>query len=254
VRVLAILAALILLITGYSFKLLHLPGADQLILSAVIITITVLLANTLYGYQHADGEENLFTYLHEKYSPAIECFLMLLLIPFVLYKIVTLLNSPMEYAGGIVLLVVIFGAGMQFIVLCWRTLQKDLEKRRPAILAAIISSALCFTLPFLGALIPFDIRVSIIVLFSSVSAWLAYYLDERKEITSLIVVMLPPLLFLGWALIKLNVIPVTTAGIFFNLPFMLVLLAGVFLCKKHSATRTYMIISLASYVFEYITV
>ena len=75
---------MILLEIGYTFKILHLPGADQLITLSVVTLIVVLMINTLYVYNNASGRGNLFTSLHERYSPGIERF-MLIQLPFIFF-------------------------------------------------------------------------------------------------------------------------------------------------------------------------
>jgi hypothetical protein len=158
-----------------------------------------------------------------------------------------------EVPSNFILLVVMFGAGIQFIAMCWRTMEKDLSKRNPFTLAATITSSVCLTLPFLGQLVPFEARVLIVVLFSAVSAWLAYAMEEEpRRLSALIMACLVPIIFIGWALIRLELIPASAHPIFFNIPVIVILTAGLLLCRKHGIMRAYMLISLGSYVFEYI--
>lgn len=251
IRVLAVVSGVILLIVAYAFKLLHMPGADQLVLLGVTLTIASLLMNTLYVYQHASGEGNLLTYLHEKYTPGIERFLLFLLFPLMIYRVVSMLLSPELYIGNLLLLIVIFGSGLQFIALNWRIMEKDLTKRNKNIFAGIIISILCFTLPLLGeAFLPLNVRVTMIVLFSAVSAWLAWQLEEEKKPLLLIMAWLVPIVFAGWGLIMTGIIPLAAAKYIFNLPLMLMMAIGLLLCRKHGAMRAYMIVSLASYILE----
>ena len=92
-----------------------------------------------------------------------------------------------------------------------------------------------------------------IMIFSITAAWLAYRMEASpKNIVSIILVALVPVIFVVWGLIKLQIIPSATGSVFFNLPVLILLGVGVFLCKKYGTMRTYMIISFASYLFEYI--
>jgi len=94
--------------------------------------------------------------------------------------------------------------------------------------------------------------VIMIVLYCAVTGWLAYKLDQTQTIFSLIFACLIPLLFLGWSFVKLGILQADAGKFIFNLPVLLLLVAGLFLCKKNDTMRTYMIVSLSSYLFEYL--
>ena len=250
--ILAIVAGILVMMAGYGFKVLQLRGADWLVLLSVIILIASFIATTIYFYRNANGEDSLLTYLHEKYTPGIERFFLILLLPLTLYKIATLFNNPANFAG-LILLVVMFGGGLQFIALNWRMMENNLEKRTPELLIILIVTFLCFLMVFLGPLINYQVRVIMIMIFSITAAWLAYRMEASpKNIGSIILVALGPVIFVVWGLITLQIIPSATGAVFFNLPVLILLGVGVFLCKKYGTMRTYMIISFASYLFEYI--
>lgn len=250
---LAVVAGIILMLIAFSFKLLHLPGADQLVLFAVTVLVISLLINSIFVYQHASGEGNLLTFLHGKYTPGIERFLLFLFFPLVVYKTVFILTGTGQFIGSIVLLVLIFAAGIQFIVLNWRVMEKHLSKRKMFTLIAVIVCSLCFLLPFLGPLLPLHVRVILITLFSPVAGWLAYTMDdESRKPISFILVGLVTLVFIGNALIQLSIIPMSSAGIFFNIPILVLMVAGVFMCRKEGTMRTFMLVSAGGYLFEYL--
>ena len=254
IRFLGVILGTIILLVAFTFKILHLPGADELVFLAVILLVTSILVNTLHVYRHASGEGNLLTYLHERSTPGIERFLLILFFPLVIYKTMTIINGiPGDFIGNIILLVLIFGAGLQFLVLNWRVMEQNLHKRNMLTLIAIIVCSLCFVLPFLGSFLPFPTRVILITLFSPIAGWLAYNMDdETKKSISLALVSIVSLVFLGLALIRLSLIPSSYSSIFFNIPILLLLVIGVFLCRKHSPMRTYMLISVGGYLMEYI--
>lgn len=250
---LAVVAGIIILLIAFSFKLLHLAGADQLVVLGVSVLIISLLVNSIDVYQHASGEENLLTYLHEKYTPGIERFLLFLFFPIVIYKTTFILTGAGQFIGSFILLIMIFTAGMQFIVLNWRVMEKDLSKRSNLTLPAIILCTLCFLLPFLGPLLPFPVRIVLIALFSPIAGWLAYRMDdETQKPVSIILASVASVVFAGWALIHLSVIPRSSAWMFFNIPILLVFVTGVFLCKKHGAMRTFTLVTVGGYLFEYL--
>ena len=241
-----------MLLVAYGFKVLHLAGADFIILIAVIVLIISLFVNTVHVYRHASGEGNLLTFLHEKYTPGIERFLLFLLIPIGIFQTISIATGHISPAVNIVLLVVMFGAGLQFIALTWRTMEKDLSKKNILTATLILISCLGLNLPFLGQLLPMEMRVLVIILFTVVSAALAYGMDEETKLLSLLLACLVPAIFLGWGLIRLNILPSSAHSIFFNLPILVVLVAGLFFCRKHGTMRAYLLISVSSYLFEYI--
>ena len=252
-RVLGFVIGTILILIGFSFKFLHLRGGDQIILLAIGLLIISLIVNSRYVYKHASGEGNLLTYLHEKYTPGIERFFLLLLFPVVIYKVLSILTVTNDFIGNLFLLIVIFGAGLQFIVLTWRVIEKNPAKRNPFILWTIIVCSLCLILPFLGPLLPLPIRIVLVALFSPVAGWLAYAMeDEPRKPVYLFLAGLVTSVFLGWALIRFSIIPESYSWIFFNIPVLLILVAGAWICKKRGTMRAFMLISVAGYLFEYI--
>jgi len=251
VRILAVIGSIIFLLIAYSFKMLHLRGADQVIIGAIGITIISLFVNTIYIHRNASRGSNLLTFLHEKYTPGIERFLLLLLIPLMAYKIFAIVTHSDSFIGNIILILVIFGAGLQFIALNWRKMESDTTKKNTFVTTMIILSAVCFTLPFLGALIPIEVRLIDIASFSIIAAWLTYKMDDSKNFLSIFIVCLIPLLFLAECMIRSGILPATATGLFFNIPLMLFLCLALFLAPRHSILRAYILISLVSYILEY---
>lgn len=251
-RVLAMTTGILAMLVGYTFKLLHLPGADGLVLFATSILIATMVINALHVYRNASGRSNLLTYLHEKYTPGIERFLLVLLIPVLVYKAVMIFQGINAPAINFILLVVIFGSGLQFIAICWRTMETNLLKNNSGTLAAIMISSVCLMLPFLGPLVPLDVRIMIIVLFNIVAGWLVYTMEkEPRKIQTLIMICLVPLVFLGWSLVRLNLVATSAHSVFFNLPILVTLTAGLWLCRKHNLMMAYMLLSLSGYLLEY---
>lgn len=252
-RVLGVICGVILLLTAFAFKLMHLPGGDQLIVLAELVLMVSLIVNTVYVYRHPSREGNLLTFLHEKYTPGIERFFLFLLIPLAIYKTILIFLGSTDFIGNFILLVVLFGAGLQFIALCWRAAEKDPVRRNALTLTATIVSFSCSTLVFLGPMLPLPMRIVMIAVYSVVSAWLSLAMEEKPvPLAARIMAVLVPVVFLGWALIRLGVIPLSAHDIFFNLPTLALLVIGLFLCRKHGPTRAYMIVSVGSYLFEYI--
>ena len=306
-RALSILA-LALMFGGITFKILHLPGASELLLSSfaamagsflsgtvsgiyfhkekkeqhacclswpapyyywqpihselcigpglmlrltgVVVSLISFLFNTLYIYEGSPNA-NLLSYLHEKHSPGIERFLLILLVPVAILRMITMPVPANAFLGTIIFVTIIYGAGLQFFALTWRLLEADAAKRNVLTFSALVLSFTCFTLVFLGEVLAFEIRLVLIMLFSIFAAWLIYRIDPPKNFFLGAVLILVPVLFTGNVLFRLNLIPEWSAGILFNVVIMLVLTAAVFISTKHEATRAFLIVSLAGYLVEY---
>lgn len=76
--------------------------------------------------------------------------------------------------------------------------------------------------------------------------------EEPQRVSSLVMACLVPVIFIGWGLIRLDLIPASSYTILFNIPVLMILIGGLVLCRKHGIMRAYMLIALGSYLFEYI--
>ncbi len=251
VRVLSLVAGALVLMLGYSFKLQHLPGGDFIIGLGVGLGVISLLFNTIYIFRNRSGEANLLTYLHEKYTPGIERFFLFMLVPTGILKMMTLSLPSNAFVGLFILIIIIYGAGLQFYALLWRSMEKDPDKRTVVILSATILSFTCFNLVFLGNLLPVGVRLILIMMFSILTAWLTYKTDEPMNFFVLSVIWIVPALFTSNALMRLHILPASWLSIVFNIVVLLILTAGIFISKKHELTRTFLILFLASYLIEY---
>jgi len=236
-RVVAIVAGVILMQVAYAFKILHLPGADQLITLGVLTLLVAMIINTQYVYNNASGKGNLFTFLHDKYSPGIERFLLIIL-PLLIFVDLKLTH-----------LIVIFIAGLQFIALMWTSMEKDVSKKNIGTLVAVIVVCACITLPMLGQLVHFNMRLLFVTTFSFAGALLVFRLEPSKSFSSYLVCIVP-IVFFMLALVKMGwmnsfsdnwpLIGMVAAAI----------LAGIIFSPKTSITRTFMILSLAGFLLE----
>jgi len=251
VRVLSIVAGTLLLLVAYTFRIMHWPGADMLVSLGVGVSLISLLFNTLYIFRSSSPNANLLSYLHEKHSPGIERFLLILLVPVAILKMITLPIPANAFLGAIIFVTIIYGAGLQFFALIWRLLEADAAKRNALNFSALVLSFTCFTLVFLGELIGVEIRLVLIMLFSILGAWVTYRIDSPKNLFLAAVLILIPVLFAGNVLLRLNLIPGLSTTIVFNIVFLFVLTAGVFISTKHEATRAFLILSMAGYLVEY---
>ena len=240
-RVIAMVTGVILLETAYMFKVLHLPGADQLVILGVVTLLVALTINTLYVYNNASGRGNLFTFLHEKYSPGIERFLLIIL-PFIFFA----------YTTGIISVIVIFTAALQFTALIWTRMEKDLSKNNLSTLVLVIMAFSCVMIPMLGHLVVFNVRLTLVTLFAFVGAFLCFRFEPSRNTASYLICVVPIMFFLV-ALMKTGWMHSFADNLPLNVVVMLAIATSIFLSEKCSISRTYMILSLSGYYLEIVT-
>ena len=250
-RILSILTGTLLLMTGFAFKLMHWPGADGIVAVGVAISLVSFLFNTLYIYRNHSPHLNLLSHLHEKHTPGIERFFLILLIPIAILKMLTLAEPRNAFLGNVILVTIIYGAGVQFFVLTWRLLEKESMHRNMTVLISLVISITCFTLVFLGELLSVEFRLVLITLFTIAAAWIVFKLDPPKNYFVVAVLGVIAFVFTANTLIRLNLIPSGNYALIFNLVILLVIAAGLFVSKKHEPTRAFLILSMAGYLVEY---
>jgi hypothetical protein len=236
-RVLAVVTGVLLLQAGYAFRLLHLTGATQLVALGVTVLLVAMIVNTMHVYKQASGSGNLFTFLHDKYSPGIERFI-LIISPLLVFTELKLVH-----------LVVIFAAGLQFFALLWTNMEKDPSRNNIATAAAVILACMCFITPMLGEIVSFKIRLILVTLFSFVGAFLVWRLEPSKSVASYLV-SLSPIMFFMLAIMKMGWMISFADNFAVNIIVVAALVAGIFFSPKMSIARTFMIISLAGYLLE----
>jgi hypothetical protein len=238
-RVLTIVVGVILLMIGYAFKILHLPGADQLVGLSIVTLLAGMIVNTVFVYNHSSGNGNLFTFLHEKYSPGIERFLLIMSAVVIIVRL---------FAVGLVLieLVVIVAAGLQFTALCWTSMEKNPSKNNTVTLIAVIVAFTCTTVPMLGQMVAFDIRLALVTFFSFVGVFLSFRLDSSTKVSSYLILVIP-MVKIGWMNSFASNIPL-------NVVVVGLMIAGIALSPKTSVSRTFMILSLSGYILELDTI
>lgn len=251
-RVMFTLAGIVVLQLGYAFKILHLPGADNIIIAATIIAIITFLSNAYAVHRQMPGKETMLSFLHEKYTPSIERFLLILVSVMAAFRIIDITTGYPMPSVQIILLIVIYGAGIQFIAMTWRIVESNAAFKNGIYLFGMAIASVCIVLPFLGNILPYDIRVVLILLFTLVSSWLAVSMQHGdNDVLSVLTVIIVSIVFIIWAMVKLMMAPSYFSKYIFNIPTLILLCAALAITRKHDTMRAYMIISLSGYLIEY---
>jgi hypothetical protein len=251
-RLLFTLSGLIILLAGYAFKILHLPGAETIIIAGGTVNVGAFVINTYAFFRYPPGKETMLTFLHEKYTPGIERFLLILLFFITAVKMASMATGFHVPVTPVILLIVIFGSGLHFMAMTWSILQQQVQFKSTIFLVGLVIASICLPLPFLGEILSWEVRVVSVTAFMVTSALLALGMQQQgANVFSPILAAFVPLLFLTWAMLKLGVLPIGFHRYLFNLPVLTLMVAGLLLSKKHDTMRSFMIISLAGYLIEY---
>jgi len=241
VRVMAIVTGILLMLAGYSFKMLHLPGASELIVFAAATLVVSMIVHAVYVYSNASGNGNLFTFLHEKYSPGIERFLLII--------VTVAVTSCLVMKLAMLHIVIVYAAGLQLFALASRKIEQHPEHRNLINLVTIIVAVICLTIPMLGELAPFNIRLIAVTLFSVAAAILAVRMESKSKPSTYIVCFVATI-FLGIWMAKSGTTPFLFTNLIVNLGIAGLIVLGIFLSPKHSISRTFLVLSLSGFILE----
>jgi hypothetical protein len=249
-KVFAIIGGTLLLLIGYCFRVLHFPGGSFLITAGVIVVVTAVIWTIVSTLNNNDLVQSMLIRLHERYTSELERFFLLLVMPAAVFTVLRqfgVAGSPMLV---LVLLFAVFGAGLHFIVLYLRSLDARNTQRRVLIFMMLLSFALLAAI-FLGEIVPWEVRIVMIVLYTMITAWLVGRGEKEPNPLSMFVLVVVSAVFLMWGLSRLEVITPVILPYLFNVPVLLFLVALIFVSPKNSAMRTFMIISLSGYILEF---
>jgi hypothetical protein len=183
----------------------------------------------------------LFTFLHEKYSPGIERFLLIIL-PFIFFAPTT----------GIICVIIIFTSTLQFTALTWTRMEKDLSKNNVTTLALVILAFTCVMIPMLGHMVDFNVRLIFVTLFSFVGAFLCFRFEPSRNPSSYLICV-APIMFFMIALMKIGWMHSFADNWPLNVLVMLSMATSIYLSERASLTRTYMVLSMTGYYLEIVT-
>jgi hypothetical protein len=148
----AIVLSIILFLSSLTFQILHLPGATEIRTTAVLTLCTLFPFSFFYVREKT---EQLLPYLHDKFTPRIARFIVILFCAASITRIILILTTGAnDIPSRILLVVVIAAAGLHFFALTWNSNQKQVTT--PIWHSMLLSIAfLCFMLPGLvGILSP----------------------------------------------------------------------------------------------------
>ncbi len=246
------IAGILLFFFSWVLHILNFPEAHVYKTISVIILLIIFPVLTIYFNSTLKSSNNILAYLHKKHIPGIERFLFSLLFIAIAMRLTSFIFQYPPYISKILLILTVCSAGLQFFALNWHP-QQIVDKNKIWKLAALIIAFVCFIIPTMGSLLDLSLRILLTTSFYVIAGFIAISrTDEQsnKRLPAILIVMVS-LVIIGWALIRAEVIDPSFNMLIFNIPILLCLIAGVFFSRKHSQLRTYMIIVLAHYLYEF---
>tara|TARA_Y100001972_G_scaffold127746_1_gene185653 strand:+ start:4879 stop:6054 length:1176 start_codon:yes stop_codon:yes gene_type:complete len=240
----------LLLLTAYCFRILHLPGAELAAIVSVGLLLVSVLGITIIIRRHS-GEENLLTFLHEKYASSIQRALVVLLSVGVLFKIVAAAKGSDFFVGDVTLILLIYGAGIQLLLFLWRAMAGNIQQSQNMVLTAIC--AICLFLPILNFYIPFAPRMVMAFTFYILSGYLIYQRVDNVTIRPwfLLFAGLNIVHFMGWSLMKMEVLPGDVQNILYSIPVAIIFVVPFWLFRKNKLMLTYWVLVFGAFALQF---
>ncbi len=241
----------LLLLTAYCFRILHLPGAEL----AAIVSVGMLLVSVLgisISIRRHSGEENLLTFLHEKYASSIQRALIVLLSVGVLFKVVTALAQGSDFfVGDVTLILLIYGAGIQLLLYLWSAFEVSSRQTLNIILIAV--AATCLFLPILNFYIPFAPRMVMAFTFYILAGYLIYQRVDNVTIRPwfLLFAGLNIVHFTVWSLMKMEVLAGDFQSILYSIPVTIIFVVPFWLLRKDKLMLTYWILIFGAFALQF---
>jgi len=234
---------------AYVTQILNFSEAAIYKTSSVAILLVLFPALTIYYNKNLTSENHILIYLHKKHTPGIDRFLLILLAIAFILRLSSILFQYPPNVSQILLFIVACSAGLQFFALNWHPEETD-QKGNYWITIALVISFAFFIVPTLGSVLNLPTRVAFSTSFYILAGIIALSKGSNEK-WHFILIGIISLIFITWSLGRLEIIDQGFYRFIFNIPVMLVLLAGLYFSKKHSVLRTYIIIVIAHYLYEF---
>ena len=238
---------------SFGFQVLHLPGFSILRFASVLLLMFFFPGITWYLFKKGDNKDHILTYLHNKHSPGIERYLMILLVMALALRFISMGFGVTPDVSHVLLFLVMAGAGLQFFALNWH----HQESQDRWVQAAIIVAFAGFILPSLSwmsrPIMSINLATLFTALFFMISTGIIYKKFHKQTnhlILSIFIVFISGL-YLGWLLVVMGVLSEGFYAYLFNIPVLMLLTAFLLYFMRYSMIKVFMLIVIAHYLFEY---
>ena len=242
---LGVVLGITLFLLSWSFQILHLPGFFELRVTSIVCLVIIFPIITQHFTQQGASEDNILFYLHQKYRPGIERFLLILL-TFGLVMWLSQFGVGENPGAFVISVVVIYGAGLHFFALNWY----DIQLRSKVYKLLLVVGFFAFILP-IAAIFPPTVRVGVAAVFYLIGIVLCLYNTSKTDFISYGMLTVTAVYVLLWSLIAMGALPEGMYKVIFNLPLLAIFLVGLILVRKKPITRTFLIIVIAHYLISF---
>ena len=145
-----VVLGVILFLISWCMQVLHLPGSAPLRIVSALLLLVLFPALMIRARTQGNDDLNLLTYLHEKNTPDISRFFILLLAIGSVLKLTVIALGYEASIPNVLLALVIGGAGLQFYALHWHNqTEATTSTKNYGVLMALIIGFVAFMLPTL---------------------------------------------------------------------------------------------------------
>jgi len=246
------IGGVLLFLLSWVFQILQLPGATPLKIISIIVLLVLFPALIIYFNSNLKSEDNILTYLHHKHTPGIERFLFIILFLATILKFASIIFGYPPNVSRVLLILVISAAGLQYFALTWHP-QSQIKNNNNWTLGVIIIAFVCFIIPSLGSQLSLPIRAVLVSGFYMIAGFISISrpTESINKTVMMILILIISTFYVFWLLIQLSIIDASLNASIFNLPVLFIFFGGLVISKKLSLLRTYMIIVIAHYLFEF---
>ena len=244
-------AGIVLLLASWCMRILHLPGTSLFSLLSTTLLLVLFPALIIYFRAGSSDDSNILMYLHEKHTPGINRFLLILLAIGLILKLVSVSLAYEVGIPNVLLGLAIGGSGLQFFALHWhQRASKVTSMRDYAITFMLVVGFVAFTIPILPYSQPLSLKVVVATIFYLIAGAMILRESNRRAIP-LAVVAVSWVYILAWAAASLEWVDTTMKEAIFSLPVLVMLVGALVASRQYRTLMTYMMIVVANFLLFY---
>ncbi len=248
----ALIVGMVLYLAAWSSQVLNIVNTSWLRVFVAGYLIILFSYMTLFYMNNEKSKSGLLAYLHREHSVGINRYLLILLFFGAVLKMSALLGHYTPAVANVILVLVIAAGGVQFFVANMISNDAAGVANSAWFKVLMIAAVVCFFTIMTGSVLSAELRVMLAMVFILLAGVIV---NVRKSDTTpkLYVIALTVFIVLimtHWTMVKTGVLAMSTQGMVFNLPVLLLLITGYFFVNKNLIVKIYYIMFLAIYLFE----
>ena len=249
-----VVLGVILFLISWCMQVLHLPGSVPLRVFSALLLLVLFPVLMVHARTKGNDDLNILTYLHEKNTPDINRFFVLLLAIGSALKLTLIALGYEASIPNVLLALVIGGAGLQFFALHWHHKTGTMASAKDyTILVALIVGFVAFMIPTL-TFNEISVSPSTKVMAAAVfnlAAGAVVVIESDKKITSLPLVLGSWIIIGVWAAASLGYADEAVRDILFSVPVLIALAGGLVVSSKRHTLLAFTMTVAAHFMFFY---